>query len=127
MTMTCRVKAAPTAKVTWYKDSRLLRNNQDFEQTFDGTLCTLTMPEIFPDDAGEYKCVITCGDEKVETVAQLTIKGKPQHKRFIGDILGLIFFTDLYYNMQYFFSRLYFLAYITFSPRYSLCVPLKSS
>lgn len=53
--ISCKVAAPLKADVTWYKESRLLRNTPEFGQSREGELLTLTIAEVFADDEGKYR------------------------------------------------------------------------
>lgn len=46
-------------EISWFHDDKIITENQDFNLTYDiqSGSCTLLIAEVFPQDAGEYKCV----------------------------------------------------------------------
>ena len=76
VTFTCKVTGGQNAKICWYKDSKLLKSMEDFQQSFDGSEAKLTLTEVFEEDSGEYKCIVTTSGGKAETAAFMTVIGK---------------------------------------------------
>ena len=62
--------------VAWYHQDTLLPHSDEFQQLFDGTTARLVITEVFPDDAGTYRCVVRSRDSEADTTAKLTIKRK---------------------------------------------------
>lgn len=58
VTMTCRVVGNPLPVVRWYKDGQEVMPSTDFQISYDENtgISTLKIPEVFPEDAGEYAC-----------------------------------------------------------------------
>ena len=72
----CSVSAPDGASVIWYHDGKLLESSNEIKQSFVNGKATLDISEVFPDDEGEYKCVITCATGQAETTARLTVLGR---------------------------------------------------
>lgn len=55
--LTCKVIANPTAKIQWFRNEQPLLESKGttISQEVNGT-CSLTISEVFPEDAGEYTC-----------------------------------------------------------------------
>lgn len=55
--LTCKVMANPTAKIQWFRNEQPLLETKGttISQEVNGT-CSLTISEVFPEDAGEYTC-----------------------------------------------------------------------
>lgn len=75
--MKCKVIGNPAPSVTWFKDGEELSPSADFQMTYEPAtgICTLEIPEVFPEDAGEYGCraVNPFGDSV--TTANLLVEG----------------------------------------------------
>ncbi|KAK3082882.1 hypothetical protein FSP39_007872 [Pinctada imbricata] len=56
VTLTCKVMGSPSPTVTWYKDGQELIPSTDFKIHYDEDtgITTLTIPEVFPEDAGDF-------------------------------------------------------------------------
>lgn len=76
--MKCRVVGNPAPSVTWFKDDAEITASTDFMMSYEPStgVCTLEIPEVFPEDAGEYGCraVNPFGDSV--TTANLLVEGK---------------------------------------------------
>uniref|UniRef100_T1J5H7 Ig-like domain-containing protein n=1 Tax=Strigamia maritima TaxID=126957 RepID=T1J5H7_STRMM len=59
VTMDCVVTGQPKPKVKWFFNSRELKPSPDFDMKYDDNKATLTIREIFIEDAGEYICRAT--------------------------------------------------------------------
>lgn len=57
LVLPCQVIGHPTPKIQWYRNAEPLSNTPgiSISQEADG-VCTLTIAEVFPEDAGEYMC-----------------------------------------------------------------------
>lgn len=55
--LTCKVIANPTAKIQWFRNEQPLLETKGttISQEVNG-ICSLTISEVFPEDAGEYTC-----------------------------------------------------------------------
>lgn len=58
--LTCRVIGNPTPKLQWFRNEQPLleAKGTTISQEVNGT-CSLTISEVFPEDAGEYTCYAT--------------------------------------------------------------------
>ncbi len=52
----CELDTTPDTDVCWFKNGRLLPDNNEFAQKFDGKEAVLDILEVFPEDAGNYVC-----------------------------------------------------------------------
>lgn len=57
----CDVTGQPMPEISWYHDNKEISENQDFKITYNKETgaCTLLIVEVFPQDAGEYRCEAT--------------------------------------------------------------------
>lgn len=74
-TFECGVRLTQ-GSVAWYHGDQLLHHSDEFSQSFDGHKARLVIAEVYPEDQGEYRCVIKSPDGEAETLATLTVKGK---------------------------------------------------
>ncbi|NXK94684.1 IGFN1 protein, partial [Formicarius rufipectus] len=74
--MSCAVGGYPPPKVTWYKDSRDLSRDPNYFCTNDFGVCSLVIPGVTKQDAGEYMVEATNEVGRVFSRAFLAIKGK---------------------------------------------------
>lgn len=65
-------------EVSWFHDDKIITENQDFNLTYDteSGSCTLLIAEVFPQDAGEYKCVAVNQYGEAVTRAYLEVECK---------------------------------------------------
>lgn len=74
---TAVVFAKPMPEVKWYVDGSEIKDEPEYEVTStDDGVCTLTLPEVIPEDEGEYMCkaVNTRGEDTC--TAMLFVEGK---------------------------------------------------
>uniref|UniRef100_A0A2C9K0Z7 Ig-like domain-containing protein n=1 Tax=Biomphalaria glabrata TaxID=6526 RepID=A0A2C9K0Z7_BIOGL len=70
------VHGEPTPEVTWFLDGEIIRDSQVYKiETGPDGLCSLFLPESFPEDEGEYECQATNVYGTVSTKADLYIQG----------------------------------------------------
>lgn len=73
---TCEVDGEMPLTITWYHDEEDVTHVDDFKIDFDSQKKTasLVIKEIFPDDDGLYRCVVTNAHGKVQSVACLRVR-----------------------------------------------------
>jgi hypothetical protein len=74
----CKVIGMPTPTITWYREGQEITPSSDFQPGFEtntGT-CILEIPEVFPEDAGEYACRAVNPFGESVTTANLLVEGK---------------------------------------------------
>jgi len=83
---TPRPRPGSTASVSWYKDDDLIpADDDDFKQTFDGSVARLYIAGTYLDDAGLYTCTARTSDGRHEAsiAATLVVNGtRPAHVPF---------------------------------------------
>lgn len=74
----CEVTGEPMPEISWYHDDKQLAETQDFKLTYDleSGACTLLIVEVFPQDAGEYRCEALNPYGKAITRGFLEVEGK---------------------------------------------------
>jgi hypothetical protein len=76
LTLQCQVAGDPEPQVSWYKDGKKLESNDFVDLKYKYGLATLKIEEVYPEDAGEYKCVAKNYINSAETVCTLKVKRK---------------------------------------------------
>ena len=73
-----KVVGVPTPSITWYRESIEITPSTDFQTGFDTStgVCTLLIPEVFPEDAGEYACRAVNPFGESITTANLLVEGE---------------------------------------------------
>lgn len=76
--MSCRVMGSPLPVVRWYKDGQEIMPSTDFQISYDEStgFSTLKIPEVFPEDAGEYACTAENMFGDATTSASLVVDSK---------------------------------------------------
>ena len=75
ITLECHVSGARDAEVRWFHDNILVNDDDERVSTsFDGTVCTLTIPVSVLDDEGEYLCQIENAEGCVSTFAEVLVE-----------------------------------------------------
>lgn len=59
VTFECQVEGSPRPVITWFRQTAVIKPSQDFQMVYDeeGNLASLTIVEVFPEDAGTFTCV----------------------------------------------------------------------
>lgn len=78
LTLQCQVAGDPEPQVAWYKDGKKLESNDFVDLKYKYGLATLKIEEVYPEDAGEYKCIAKNYINSAETVCTLKVKRKFQ-------------------------------------------------
>ncbi|NXP69904.1 PALLD protein, partial [Ramphastos sulfuratus] len=90
----CRVRAAPSLQVVWYReydrivdsaDFRILRKSGMPEFVISEEVCTLVITEAFPEDSGIFKCVAENEFGSAASSAHLSVSpGAKELESFAG-------------------------------------------
>ena len=70
------MSARPEPVIKWFKNEVEIDNKADYEITYKNGRATLTIPEVFSEDAGSYVCVSTNSVGTARSTAELTVKRK---------------------------------------------------
>ena len=73
MELKVQVKGDPDPQVTWTKDGKTLTSNDILEVKYKNGVSSVTINEIFPEDAGKYACKATNTKGSVETSSKVTV------------------------------------------------------
>ena len=71
-----KFKGRPEPIVKWFRDDSEIQSSTDFEISYSDEGTSLSIPEVFPEDAGRYKCMLTNADGSEVTEAKLTVLRK---------------------------------------------------
>ncbi|KAM9804249.1 myopalladin [Neosynchiropus ocellatus] len=85
----CRVKGAPSPRVDWYQEGRVITDSPDFRILQKKEICTLVIAEVFPEDSGLFTCTASNKYGTVSSSATLDVKGNDnhyQHTRLAGSL-----------------------------------------
>ena len=66
----------PLPQVTWTKDGKPLTSNDIMEVKYKNGVASLTVEEIYPEDAGRYACKATNAKGAVETSSRVKVTPK---------------------------------------------------
>ncbi|KAF5279087.1 hypothetical protein FQA39_LY05765 [Lamprigera yunnana] len=58
VTLECEVEKSLTQDIRWEKSNKLVRLGGDFISEFDGSIARLLIKKVYPEDEGEYTCVV---------------------------------------------------------------------
>ena len=76
----CQIRGSPKPTVTWYKEDQVMVNSEEFKIFYDDdNLCSLVIPDVYPEDAGKYTVVAKNELGTAETTAELFVAGKRCH------------------------------------------------
>jgi titin len=68
-------KPEPTIK--WFRENRELTDQADFEISYKDGRVSLTIPEVFQEDAGQFTCTAKNVAGSATSSAELVIRGEP--------------------------------------------------
>ncbi|XP_046388866.1 titin homolog [Ischnura elegans] len=82
----CQVRGEPIPEVRWYRDGFLLSDKEDSKDgglkrittSFDGSRCTISIPEVRESDTGRYMCEASNAAGRVSTFARLLVVSDPK-------------------------------------------------
>ncbi|XP_013393635.1 titin [Lingula anatina] len=70
----CRLTGVPQPKLKWFRNEVEITNSPDYQITANGELHTLTIPEVFKEDAGSFAAVATNEGGEAKSYAKLHVK-----------------------------------------------------
>jgi len=70
------VTGQPQPEVTWLKDDNQVEESEEFIITTEGDVVSLTIPDVYPEDAGRYTAVAKNKLGTVTTTAVLCVEGR---------------------------------------------------
>ncbi|XP_051875722.1 myosin light chain kinase, smooth muscle-like isoform X2 [Pristis pectinata] len=69
----CQVVAKPPPVVTWTINGKAIKSSKFITISQEGSLCTLTIEEILPEDEGQYRCIAENSAGKMECTCSVTV------------------------------------------------------
>ena len=77
VTLECAVPAYPAPdRVQWFRNEIEIFSSPDYTISFSLGTATLVIAEVFPEDAGTYRCMITVNDVPNSTSMYLQVAGQ---------------------------------------------------
>ena len=73
MELKVQVKGDPDPQVSWMKDGKPITSNEVMEVKYKNGVASVTINEVFPEDAGKFTCKATNTKGSVETSSKVTI------------------------------------------------------
>uniref|UniRef100_A0A8C6IW82 Myosin light chain kinase, smooth muscle n=1 Tax=Melopsittacus undulatus TaxID=13146 RepID=A0A8C6IW82_MELUD len=74
LVLQCRISSDPPAAVTWTVDSKTIKSSKSIVISQEGTLCSLTIEKVMPEDGGEYKCIAENAAGKAECACKVLVE-----------------------------------------------------
>ncbi|XP_040418012.1 myosin light chain kinase, smooth muscle isoform X1 [Cygnus olor] len=74
LVLQCRISSDPPAAVTWTLDSKTIKSSKSIVISQEGTLCSLTIEKVMPEDGGEYKCIAENAAGKAECACKVMVE-----------------------------------------------------
>ena len=73
----CVIAGFPRPTITWLKDDVLVEESEEFKLLYDqDNVCSLTIPDVYPEDAGRYTVVAKNELGSAMSTAELFVEGK---------------------------------------------------
>lgn len=77
VTLQCTIPPYPLPeRVQWFKNEIEIKPSPDYQISFHNGVCTLTIVEVFPEDAGKYVCTVYIQGLPNSTFMYLTVERK---------------------------------------------------
>lgn len=83
--MECRLTGVPKPTVTWYKEDEIIYSTEEFRVSFEDDVCSLFIPDVYPEDSGKYTVVAKNEFGTASSSAELFVSGKIDYQ-IIGNI-----------------------------------------
>lgn len=73
----CTISAYPEPeRVQWFRNQTEIKNSPDYQISYSDGHCTLTISEVFPEDAGAFTCTVTVQGVSNSTYMVLKVEGE---------------------------------------------------
>ncbi|XP_071337508.1 myopalladin isoform X2 [Trachinotus anak] len=87
----CRVKGAPSPRVDWYREGKIIEDSPDFRilqkkprsPAESEEICTLVIAEVFPEDSGVFTCTASNKYGTVSSTAALRVRGNGRNSNHV--------------------------------------------
>ena len=77
VTLECTVPAYPAPeKVQWFRNEVEIFTSPDYTISFSVGVCRLVVAEVFPEDTGTYRCMVTVNGVPNSTSMYLHVAGR---------------------------------------------------
>lgn len=70
----CQLSGSPANKIEWFKDNKLLKEEDGVKFELTDDTCALVIPNVAPSDSGGYRCVATNDSGSSTTTAELAVE-----------------------------------------------------
>lgn len=71
--MECQVGGTPPPKIQWYRDNKIVEEDEEMKVELTDDLCALVIPNVNSDHQGLYRCVATNDYGSTTTTAELLV------------------------------------------------------
>ena len=89
----CVITGFPRPTITWLKDDVLVEESEEFKILYDqDNACSLTIPDVYPEDAGRYTVVAKNELGSAMSTAELFVEGEISSHLFVLFLMKLYFF-----------------------------------
>lgn len=78
------VTGRPEPRVEWFRDGVQLKNSPDFRISSEGNVHRLVIPEVFPDDSGNYRVTATNPSGQATSTADLIVEEESAETRRVA-------------------------------------------
>uniref|UniRef100_A0A4W3I6Z3 Myosin light chain kinase, smooth muscle n=1 Tax=Callorhinchus milii TaxID=7868 RepID=A0A4W3I6Z3_CALMI len=76
LVLQCQVVAEQSPVITWTVDGKAVKSSKFMSISREGSLCTLNIEAVLPEDEGQYKCIAENSAGRVECACLVSVTGK---------------------------------------------------
>ena len=105
------ITGRPEPCIKWFQEGRQLTDQADFEIAYRDCRVTMTIPEVFPQDAGEYRCTAENIAGMASSTTELVVRGNLSTFCFLS--LSLSLSVSLSISLYVFLSHSLFTLYVS--------------